>query len=73
MVTSLEADHELDERINVLLGMKQGIINGAIEPARVKQGERVVMPAAPAPKPAAPAPKPAPVVEVEDDFADLLF
>jgi hypothetical protein len=44
LITTLEADHALDERINVLLAHKQDMIDGVVEAARVKQGERVVLP-----------------------------
>jgi len=44
LITTLEADHELDSRINVLLAHKQGMIDGVVEAARVQEGERVVMP-----------------------------
>jgi SNF2 family DNA or RNA helicase len=70
LITTLEADHALDGRINVLLAHKQDLIDGAIEAARVKQGERVVLP------PVAPAPAPAPVAPVVvtlPDFSDLPF
>ena len=43
-ITTLEADHELDSRINVLLAHKQDMIDGVVEAARVKQGERVALP-----------------------------
>jgi len=45
LITTLEADHELDSRINVLLAHKQGMIDGVVEAARVQEGERVALPA----------------------------
>jgi len=73
MVTTLEADHALDERINVLLAHKQSMIDGVVEAARVKQGERVALPpVVEAERVALPV-----VAEVErvalPDFSDLPF
>ncbi len=79
LITTLVANHDLDERIAVLLAHKQDLIDGAIETARVKQGEAVVMPVAAAPAPIAAPVDDEPVTAapvapvVVDTFADLMF
>ena len=45
LITTLEADHELDSRINVLLAHKQDMIDGVVEAARVQDGQHVALPA----------------------------
>jgi SWI/SNF-related matrix-associated actin-dependent regulator 1 of chromatin subfamily A len=75
LITTLVADHELDERIATLLAEKRRLIRGTIEAARATKGEARAVPAPVVAEAviAAPVVKPAPAPVIEDDFADLPF